>query len=160
MRLLFGKEEVDGSSPLNSSSINHIATPFTRDCERRYFYLKLRLRHLLRQTYKKINFIFSTPPVVGVGNSQTPLQWAEIASLDFFKGVAFHAPPSTTVRISDGVFLISPALFSFRMSRLLTSKFVMRWYFTILCFRLGSAVCPKNGRSNYFPVDNIHSYLI
>ena len=66
----------------------------------------------------------------------------------------------TTVRISDGVFLISPALFSFRMSRLLTSKFVMRWYFTTLCFRLGSAVCPKNGRPNYFPVDNIHSYLI
>ena len=57
----FGKEEVDGSSPLNSSSINHIATPFARNCERRYFYLKLRLRHLLRQTYKKINFIFYMP---------------------------------------------------------------------------------------------------
>ena len=87
-----GKEEVDGSSPLNSSSINHIATSFARNCKRRYFYLKLRLRHLLRQMYQKTNFIFSTPPAVGVGNSQTPLQWTEITSLDFFKGVAFHDP--------------------------------------------------------------------
>ena len=51
--ILIRNEQVDGSSPLNSSSINHIDAPFTRNCERRYFYLKLRLRHLLRQTYKK-----------------------------------------------------------------------------------------------------------
>ena len=57
----FGKEEVDGSSPLNSSMKIPVFTPFARNCERRYFYLKLRLRHLLRQTYKKINFIFYMP---------------------------------------------------------------------------------------------------
>ena len=39
------KEEVDGSNPLNSSSINHIATPFARNCERRLFSFFCRLGH-------------------------------------------------------------------------------------------------------------------
>lgn len=40
-----GMEEVDGSNPLNSSSINHIATPFARNCERRLFSFFCRLGH-------------------------------------------------------------------------------------------------------------------
>lgn len=44
-RKIFGKEEVDGSNPLNSSSINHIATPFARNCERRLFSFFCRLGH-------------------------------------------------------------------------------------------------------------------
>lgn len=39
------EEEVDGSNPLNSSSINHIAAPFARNCERRLFSFFCRLGH-------------------------------------------------------------------------------------------------------------------
>ena len=48
-----GKEEVDGSSPLNSSSINHIDAPFARNCKRRCFYMILSLFPILFHVYRK-----------------------------------------------------------------------------------------------------------
>ena len=152
--------EAVGSSPVTQTISNPRIYAVCKELWTALFLFKIATTTLTTTNVQKNKLHLLYPPVVGVGNSQTPLQWTEITSLDFFKGVVFHDPLVQPSEFRTAFFLISPALFSFRMSRLLTSKFVMRWHFTTLCFRLGSAVCPKNGRSNYFPVDNIHSYLI